>query len=85
MSLHGAHENVFPAGRPPDAHSQGGQTGAPDRRFWLETAGNGDGRLQPGETFRCVVEIDNWSLTSYEEVTAELAWNSGSISLADKP
>ncbi len=50
-----------------------------------ETAGNGDGRLQPGETFRCVVEIDNWSLAAYDEVTALLSWGNGLLSLTDKP
>jgi len=50
-----------------------------------ETAGNGDGRLQPGETFRCVVELENWSLSSYEEVTAQLTWGNGLLSLTDKP
>ncbi|MCC7262458.1 MAG: VCBS repeat-containing protein [Candidatus Latescibacteria bacterium] len=84
--MHGAqYDNVLLPGAPPDARGKVVKQVRLIDVSGLETAGNGDGRLQPGETFRCVVEIDNWSLTSYEEVTAELAWNSGSISLADKP
>jgi M6 family metalloprotease-like protein len=50
-----------------------------------ETAGNGDGRLQPGEVFQCVVALDNWSLVSYEGLSATLSWSSRLVGPPDAP
>jgi len=41
-----------------------------------ETAGNGDGQLSPGETFRLDVSLDNWSLNWYKDMQIQLRWDS---------
>ncbi|NKB66961.1 MAG: M6 family metalloprotease domain-containing protein [Candidatus Latescibacteria bacterium] len=43
------------------------------------TAGNSDGRLNPGESFLVEVEVANWTLDSYEHLQAELRWAVGSV------
>jgi M6 family metalloprotease-like protein len=43
------------------------------------TAGNGDGQLNPGETFQVGLEVANWSLNTFENVRAQLYWNSAQV------
>jgi enediyne biosynthesis protein E4 len=40
-----------------------------------ERAGNGDGVLNPGETFSVAVRMNNWSLSLYDDVRGELSWD----------
>ena len=40
-----------------------------------QTAGNGDGRLDPGEAFQLEVDITNGSLASHTRVTVKLSWD----------
>ncbi len=44
-----------------------------------ETAGNDDGRLSPGESFRFDVEIGNWTLTGYRDIHLRLSWNTSAV------
>ncbi|MEW6754738.1 MAG: immune inhibitor A domain-containing protein, partial [Candidatus Latescibacterota bacterium] len=37
-------------------------------------AGNGDGQLQPGETFQLVVELANWSFATLQRLSLEVRW-----------
>ncbi|MEW6754196.1 MAG: FlgD immunoglobulin-like domain containing protein [Candidatus Latescibacterota bacterium] len=41
-----------------------------------DTAGNGDGRLDPGESFRIVADVSNWSLAALRGVSLRLSWDS---------
>ena len=45
-----------------------------DDEVGWETAGNGDGQLNPGESFGLTVELDNWSLSALSDVRIELSW-----------
>jgi len=49
-----------------------------------ETAGNDDGQLNPGETFKLALELNNWSLTRYRQVSARLRWDSPGVVLTGK-
>ncbi|MBI2506494.1 MAG: immune inhibitor A [Candidatus Latescibacteria bacterium] len=51
----------------------------PGREAW----GNGDGLLNPGEAFQCVIELDNWSLTTYYNMMAEIKWDSRLVFLPE--
>ena len=50
----------------------------------VETAGNGDGQLGPGETFQVAVDISNWSLQTYRGATGQLRWRSDLVLSADE-
>ena len=40
-----------------------------------ETAGNGDGRLNPGESFRLDLEVRNWTLTLLKNARLRVRWH----------
>jgi M6 family metalloprotease-like protein len=40
-----------------------------------ETAGNGDGELNPGESFVLDLNINNWTMDSYDGVRARVSWD----------
>jgi len=44
-----------------------------------ETAGNGDGQLNPGETFQWVGELANGTLTHYPKIQTRLYWNTSLV------
>lgn len=57
-------------------------------------AGNGDGRLQPGESFQVVVNLGNWTLTQYQRARVRLevrapeitgTWSSSRILYTEAP
>ncbi len=62
----------------PDALSGAGRRGLQTKfhlvdQAGLTTAGNGDGRLAPGETFQLEVEVGNGSLEMYRKLLVELS------------
>ena len=42
----------------------------------FDTAGNGDGRLNPGETVQLELTLDNWTLRNFKHVRRTLRWDS---------
>ena len=40
-----------------------------------DSAGNSDGHLAPGEAVQLVVEMDNWSLTTFRGMEVEVRWD----------
>jgi M6 family metalloprotease-like protein len=50
--------------------------------FEHETAGNGDGRLNPGETFLLGMSLSNWSLNAHKNMNIQLQWDSPLVSPA---
>lgn len=48
-----------------------------------ETAGNGDGRLNPGETVQVRVDVSNWTMGTFHRVTGDLAWRTSSVGLIE--
>ena len=42
----------------------------------FDTAGNGDGRLNPGETVQLELTLDNWTLRNFKRVRPTLRWDS---------
>ncbi|MEW6752701.1 MAG: FlgD immunoglobulin-like domain containing protein [Candidatus Latescibacterota bacterium] len=75
LEIHDAGPGVHVLGAPPGI--QGlvvGHVGLEDLSDGL-CAGNGDGRLQPGESAELTVRIDNWSLTTYEDALLRPRWD----------
>ncbi len=42
----------------------------------FDTAGNGDGRLNPGETIQLELTLDNWTLRNFKRLRPTLRWDS---------
>ena len=40
----------------------------------LETAGNGNGRLDAGESFQLAIDVSNWSLATYPKAQVSIEW-----------
>ncbi|MFA6111376.1 MAG: immune inhibitor A domain-containing protein, partial [Candidatus Latescibacterota bacterium] len=80
MVLRDAVQGMAMPGAPAGAHGLTlGQAQIEDA-VTAKTTGDGDGRLDPGETFALTVPVANWSLTPYSSVRVRATWKTSLVS-----
>ncbi len=84
LQLFGAERGIILAGAPPDAYGLYlSGLRVLDEPQGL-SAGNGDGRLDPGETAQIILEIDNWSLVNFRDMKVKITWDNPLLRLGWK-